>query len=115
MTTRVVHVRDNIDGAIYIGRATRRTPKGSSLGNPYKVGRDGDRSAVIAAYRHWLARNLPVYPVLAASLIECRGKPLACWCRHDGDERTEANSCHGDVIIDFLEDYSDEELRALVQ
>lgn len=114
-STRVVHVNDHLEGAIYIGRATRKTPVGSSLGNPFKIGRDGDRLAVIEQYKHWLARNLPVYPILIDALIACRGRPLACWCRKDGQIPTEGNRCHGDILCEFLDHYSDEELRAMAK
>jgi len=35
-------------GAVYIGR-------GSKWGNPFRIGPDGDRAAVIAKYQRWLA------------------------------------------------------------
>jgi hypothetical protein len=48
---------------------------------------------------------------LLADLPELRDKALACWCRHDGEERTHANACHGDVLVELLGRYSDDELR----
>jgi len=42
----VNNVRD-VSYGIYIGR-------GSILGNPFKIGKDGDRNMVIAKYRDWL-------------------------------------------------------------
>ena len=51
MTTRVVHVNDNVPGAVYIGRAVpRRGIKASKWANPYKIGRDGTRADVIGKY-----------------------------------------------------------------
>jgi hypothetical protein len=39
-------------GAVYIGRASpRHRLSGSKWGNPFKVGRDGDRAEVIDLYR----------------------------------------------------------------
>ena len=35
-------------GAVYIGR-------GSKWGNPFRIGPDGDRAAVIAKHARWLA------------------------------------------------------------
>ncbi len=35
-------------GAVYIGR-------GSKWGNPFRIGPDGDRAAVVAKYARWLA------------------------------------------------------------
>jgi hypothetical protein len=56
------------------------------------LGRDGDRAAVIAAYRD---RYLPSRPDLLARLDELRGKALGCCCAPEG--------CHGDVLIEALE------------
>ncbi len=73
----VVHKRDGYD--IYIGRP-------SKWGNPFRLGPDGDRAAVIALYDQWVRTQ----PELMAALPELRGKRLGCFCapRH----------CHGDVL-----------------
>lgn len=113
MSTRVVHVNDKIEGAVYIGRANgRRGLKKSPFANPYKLfsGSDCDRRTIIALYRK---RILDPSMNLLASLPELRGKPLACWCRHDGEPRTDQNACHGDILVELLERYSDDELRAM--
>jgi hypothetical protein len=57
------------------------------------------RAAAIRRYRE----HLEASPELLGRLEELRDKPLACWCRHDGEVRTEGNACHGDVIIELLE------------
>lgn len=75
--------------------------------NPYKIGRDFDRAGTIKAYRHYLSQNLH----LVARLSELRDQPLACWCRHDGQSPTDATACHGDVLLDLLNRYTDDELR----
>jgi hypothetical protein len=75
---RVVHYkRDPFD--IYIGRP-------SKWGNPFVLGKDGDRDAVIAWYEAWLIRQ----PALMAALLDLIGKVLGCWC-------TPA-AYHGDVL-----------------
>lgn len=56
-------------GAIYIGR-------GSRCGNPFRIGQDSDRAAVIAKYERWLADQ---YHLLRA-LDELRGHNLVCFC-----------------------------------
>jgi hypothetical protein len=61
-------------------RVDRATP----WGNPFVIGRDGNRATVIAAYRD---RYLPSRPDLLARL---RGKALGCWCA--------PLACHGDVL-----------------
>ena len=67
---------------VYVGRPTK-------WGNPFVIGRDGMREAVIAKYRAWIARQ----PALMAALPELRGKDLVCWC---APER-----CHAEVLIEL--------------
>lgn len=103
--TRVVHVNDNVPGAIYIGRAVpRRGLKASIWANPYAIGRSGTRAQVIARYANDLHDRLATSARqdILDDLYELIGKPLACWCRHDGEERTAANWCHGDVLVELL-------------
>jgi hypothetical protein len=109
---RVVHVTDDVAGAVYVGRRyPRRGLPDSAFANPYRIGRDGGRETVLARYRqHALAS-----PSLLRGLPELRDKPLACWCRHDGDGRPGAAVCHGDVLIALLEEHSDEDLRAMAE
>lgn len=84
----------------------------SPLGNPFKIGRDGDRATVIEKYRAWLrgevargeqyAAGVGVAPSPAYNEIKNiardveRGESLAlgCWCYPD--------ECHGDVVADAL-------------
>ncbi len=119
---RVVHVNDNVPGAVYIGRAMLRSGlKGSPFGNPYKIGRDGSRMAVLASYdqdMHGLIEGWCIDPDHTSDewsemLIALRNKPLACWCRHDGEVRTEDNTCHGDVLLELLNEHTDDELREM--
>ena len=122
--TRVVHVHDEIEGAIYIGRRAWDGPgkwrKESPLANPFKIGRQKpngplvSRVQVIEQYRAWIEQQVSAgNPTIIEALLACRGKPIACWCRHDGEPRTEGNRCHGDVVVALLELYSDGELRAM--
>jgi hypothetical protein len=84
MVTRVVNKRRQAYD-VYIGR-------GSKWGNPYIIGRDGDRAEVIEKYRAYLLRR----PDLLASLEELRGKRLGCFCA--------PLACHGDVLVEILGD-----------
>ncbi|HZR02825.1 MAG TPA: DUF4326 domain-containing protein, partial [Burkholderiales bacterium] len=65
-------------------RIDRRT----KWGNPFKVGRDGSREAVIAKYEAWL---LARPKMVEAVKSELRGKDLLCWCA--------PLPCHGDVLL----------------
>ena len=62
--------------AIYIGR-------GSPWGNPYVIGKDGDRANVIRLFEE------NILPYLNVSAL--RGKDLVCFCK--------PSACHGDAIL----------------
>lgn len=88
--------RQCVEGGVrvYIGRP-------SILGNPFVIGRDGDRAKVIAKFRTYLERKLAqgdpaitgeldrLIQVSAAQPLE-----LACFCA--------PADCHGDVIKEAL-------------
>ena len=67
-------------GAVYIGR-------GRKWGNPFRIGPDGDRVAVIARYERWLADQHH----LLRALDELRGRDLVCFCA--------PRPCHGDLLL----------------
>lgn len=70
--------------AVYVGRP-------SKWGNPYSIGKDGNREDVIAKYKKWLMAQdqLP----LLFCLSELRGKDLVCWCA--------PLPCHADVLLEL--------------
>lgn len=84
MTTRVVHVR-KAHYDVYIGRP-------SQWGNPFAIGRDGDRATVIIKYGRWLESN----PELMAQVKTLKGKTLGCWCK--------PQACHGDILAKLADD-----------
>jgi len=107
---RVVHVNDRVDGAVYIGRPVpSRGLSGSPFGNPFRVGREGSRAVVLLRYADWLYHG----PGLLRVLPDLRDKPLACWCRHDGQPETAETACHGDVLLELLANLTDDELRVM--
>ena len=67
-------------GAVYLGR-------GAKWGNPFVIGRDGDRAAVIAKYERYLRSRHD----LLLALDELRGKDLVCFCA--------PLACHGDLLL----------------
>lgn len=79
----------------YIGR-------GSPLGNPYVIGKDGSREQVIAKYRVWLNEQIMrKNPVVLDELnrlgnkaIDEKGLALQCFCY--------PKPCHGEVIKEKL-------------
>lgn len=84
MSTRVVHVR-KAHYDVYIGRP-------SQWGNPFAIGRDGDRATVIIKYGRWLESN----PELMAQVKTLKGKTLGCWCK--------PQACHGDILAKLADD-----------
>ena len=79
----------------YIGR-------GSPLGNPFVIGKDGSREHVIAKYRVWLNEQIMrKNPVVLDELnrlgnkaIDEKGLALQCFCY--------PKPCHGEVIKEKL-------------
>ena len=67
-------------GAVYIGR-------GSKWGNPFRIGADGDRAAVITKHEAWLRDQHE----LLRLLDELRGCDLVCFCA--------PRPCHGDLLL----------------
>jgi hypothetical protein len=83
MKTKVVHCKhDTFD--VYIGRP-------SIWGNPFKIGKDGDRAEVIAKYRAYIQNR----PELLAQVRQLKGKVLGCWCK--------PLPCHGDVLAELAD------------
>ena len=87
MMTRVVHCKKAAYN-VYIGR-TFGGYVSEGWGNPFVVGRDGDRKEVLRKYRRWLMGQ----PELLARIPELCGKILGCWCK--------PKACHGDVLAEL--------------
>jgi len=83
MKTTVVNIRHD-DYDIVIGRP-------SQWGNPFIIGRDGDRTEVIKKYREWILMQ----PDLLKQLPILKGKRLGCWCA--------PLPCHGDILVELVE------------
>lgn len=130
MTGRVVHVRDAVPGAVYIGRAVpRQRIAGSKWANAHRITTEKDRQgpkeiigreAALLGYVEDLFSGSKRH--LLAELPELRGKPLACWCRRDGAPMTTGvhddgpdTRCHGDLLIRYLEQWTDDELREMTE
>ena len=84
--------RDGVPtGAIYIGR-------GSKWGNPFVIGRDGDRAAVVEKHERWLAGQRGLLQAIDA----LQGYDLVCFCA--------PASCHGDVLLQLANASRDERI-----
>lgn len=64
-----------------------RIDRKSEWGNPFLIGKDGNRLEVIARYAEWL----PTQAKLMRKLPSLSGKRLGCHCS--------PQPCHGDVIV----------------
>lgn len=71
--------------ATYIGR-------GSLFGNPFIIGKDGDRDEVCNSYRDYY---LPHKPSIFGTLHSLKGAVLVCHCYPE--------RCHGESIMDLIE------------
>ena len=70
-------------GSVYIGR-------GSAFGNPFVIGKDGDRDTVCDKYEEMLMGNASL---VAKVKSELRGKNLVCFCA--------PKRCHGDLLLEL--------------
>jgi hypothetical protein len=76
-------------GNVYIGRDYAEfTDEG--WGNPFHIGKDGDRAEVLRKYREWILGN----EYLLKRLPLLKGKVLGCWCKPE--------DCHGDVLAELV-------------
>ncbi len=81
---KVVHCKkESYD--VLIDRSTK-------WGNPFIIGKDGNREEVIAKYRDWIRGQ----PELMAALHELKNKVLGCHCS--------PLPCHGDVLIELVKE-----------
>lgn len=81
MVTRVVHCKKE-PYDVFIGRS-------SKWGNPFKIGRDGNRDEVIRKYRKYILNNKK----LLNDIHELKGKTLGCYCK--------PKKCHGDFLAEL--------------
>lgn len=72
--------------AVYIGRP-------SKWGNPFVIGKDGDRDEVIRKYREWLKAKPAIVEAARRELV---GRDLVCFCS--------PAACHGDVLLEVAND-----------
>lgn len=94
---RIVNVRKlkpNDPTIVYCGREGNGW-RGSPLGNPFYIGKDGTREEVIKKYKEWLLKKLDegdksIWNALTQINF---GDQLGCWCY--------PKECHCEVIMDL--------------
>lgn len=81
---------------VYVGRPTR-------FGNPFALGRHGDRAQCISMFRRWLSGDEEMIaiagkrpPTLAQIRHDLGGRNLRCWCAPE--------PCHADVLLEMAND-----------
>ena len=90
---KIVNIQDDKCDE-YIGR-------GSVLGNPFIIGKDGDREEVIRKYKNYIWNCLRVVKELERLASIDHKYVLGCHCK--------PKACHGDVIIKAVEYLNREE------
>jgi hypothetical protein len=97
---RIVHVKwAEAAGARYIGRP-------GPFGNPFALENATDalaRDAVIQQYREWFADRIERDEEFRRAVNALKGQTLSCWCPTRKDLW---RACHGDVILEWLDNYS---------
>lgn len=74
-------------GAVYVGRPTK-------WGNPFVIGKDGNRKEVILKYRKYIMDHVYTSDLFMNDLNkELRGKDLVCWCA--------PKACHADILLEI--------------
>jgi hypothetical protein len=69
------------------------------LGNPYKVGADGDLATVLMKYRQWLWERLQFdTPQRRALAALPAAAVLGCWCLNKREAGAGDEQCQCDVI-----------------
>ena len=90
--TTLINIHHGKRPHVYIGR-------GSAFGNPYVIGKDGSRAEVIEKYKKWFYKRIKNQRFLK-QVLALKGETLGCYCF--------PAPCHGDIIIEFLNNYKDE-------
>jgi Domain of unknown function (DUF4326) len=75
------------EGVVYVGRPTK-------WGNPFRLSDQHSTGEIVRQYREWLSLSLPGEQLKNDSVVELRGKDLACWCPVD-------QPCHADVLLEI--------------
>lgn len=88
--TEVVNLRSKPFEAYVAPGSVVRIDRKSKWGNPFVIGKDGDRDEVIRKYESWLWARIRAGQFAIEDLAELDGKRLACWCA--------PLPCHGDVL-----------------
>ena len=73
-----------------------RVDRRSKWGNPFAIGRDGDRAQVIEKYRQDLWKKINEGRIDIEQLAKMTGRDLVCWCHPP-------HACHAEVLLGAIQ------------
>jgi hypothetical protein len=91
--TSVVNIKTGARCDVYIGRSKR--PMDGFFGNPFEIGKDGDRETVLKRFKHYFEERLKFDREFKSRVLALRGKILGCFCLPE--------KCHGEIIAEYLD------------
>ena len=68
-----------------------RIDRGTKWGNPFIIGKDGDRNTVITKYAKHLKSQIDRGEVTEQDLQSLKNKDFKCWCA--------PQACHGQILM----------------
>lgn len=71
-----------------VPKSAKYCGRGSPVGNPFVIGRDGTREEVIEKFKCWA----PTQPKVMEAIHALRGHDLSCFCK--------PKACHCDWILE---------------
>lgn len=99
--TRVVNINhDRCE--IYIGR-------GGPFGNPYVVGKHGQRAEVLSKFAAYFKARLDKDSAFKDQVAALKDKTLGCFCAYENGFRGEFR-CHGQIIAGYLDGIAPEKV-----
>ena len=78
--------------------------RGSIFGNPYLIGRDGDRNEVCDKFIPYFYKKL-TNPEFRAKVLSLKGRKLGCWCKCSpqcDNPKCKPHRCHVETIVEYL-------------
>ena len=85
MTT--IHNKYKEQYDVYIGRP-------SIYGNPFQIGKDGDRQQVVEKYKNYFYKKIHTDEDFKNQVLNLKGIRVGCFCK--------PHACHGDIICEYL-------------
>lgn len=93
------------DYDVYVGRnRCPRTNKVGVWGNPFEIGRDGNRTEVIKKFKEWIEGQPEL---MEKARQELRNKRLGCWCA--------PAACHGEVLWEIANSPSPALIKSVIK